>query len=216
MRSASNNLIFDFDGTLINSAPGILNAFAAALRETGIAPCVPLDHRLIGPPLTETLRRLSGCDDDALIQSLTEGFKRHYDTTGVITTDAYPGVEAMLKHFADAGIAMHISTNKRISVTRAILDHLEWGDLFASVYALDMVTPRLPGKTQLLAKQLAEQQLDPASTIYVGDKYEDGEAAEANGLTFHYASWGYGDLRQEQLGIGWNWLHAPADLCKCG
>lgn len=208
-----NTLIFDFDGTLIDSAPGILNAFAEALRETGIEPCTPLDHSLIGPPLTETLKRLSGSDDEALIQSLTDSFKRHYDTTGVITTGAYPGIDAMLAHFAEAGMAMHISTNKRISVTLAILDHLGWGDRFVSVYALDMVTPRLPGKAQLLTKQLAEQQLDPASTIYVGDKYEDGEAAEANGLAFHYASWGYGDLRREQLGIGWNWLHAPADLC---
>jgi phosphoglycolate phosphatase len=211
-----NTLIFDFDGTLIDSAPGILHAFAEALRETGIEPCKPLDHNLIGPPLTETLRRLSGSNDEALIQSLTESFKRHYDTTGVVTTSAYPGIEAMLDHFAQAGMAMHISTNKRLSVTGAILDHLGWRDRFVSVYALDMIEPRLPGKTQLLTKQLAEQQLDPTSTVYVGDKYEDGEAAEANGLAFHYASWGYGDLRQGQLGIGWNWLHAPADLCKCG
>ncbi len=205
-------LVFDFDGTLIDSAPGILSAFAEALRETGIAPCAPLDHSLIGPPLAETLRRLSGSDDAALLQSLTERFKHHYDGAGVTATCAYPDIEAMLDHFEKAGTPMHISTNKRLSVTHSILEHLGWQDRFVSVYALDMTTPRLPGKAQLLAKQIVEQQLDPSSTVYIGDKLEDGQAADANKLSFRYASWGYGDLKREQLDSGWHWLSHPADL----
>lgn len=205
-------LVFDFDGTLIDSAPGILSAFAEALRETGIAPCAPLDHSLIGPPLAETLKRLSGSNDEAVLQSLTERFKHHYDGAGVAATCAYPGIEAMLDRFAKADTPMHISTNKRLSVTRAILEHLGWQDRFVSVYALDMTAPRLPGKAQLLAKQIAEQQLAPPSTAYIGDKLEDGQAANANKLSFRYASWGYGDLKREQLDSNWQWLCRPSDL----
>jgi phosphoglycolate phosphatase len=58
-----------------------------------------------------------------------------------------------------------------------------------------------------------EQQLDPARTIYVGDKREDGQAAEANELAFYYASWGYGGLQREQLDADWGWLSQPQDLC---
>lgn len=214
MALTNKTLIFDFDGTLIDSAPGILNAFADALRETGTPPKVALDSSLIGPPLKETLMRLSGSDDPALIQSLSEHFKHHYDSTGVAATDAYPGIEEMLEAFAATGTVMHISTNKRLSVTHAILARLGWQDRFTSVYALDMVEPRLPSKAQLLSKQLSEQRLDPARTVYIGDKLEDGEAAKANGLAFHYASWGYGDLQRAQLDDCWNWLSHPADLSK--
>lgn len=214
MALANKTLIFDFDGTLIDSAPGILNAFADALRETGTPPRVTLDSSLIGPPLKETLMRLSGSDDPALLQSLSEHFKHHYDSTGVATTGAYPGIDEMLDVFAASGTVMHISTNKRLSVTHAILAKLGWQARFTSVYALDMVEPRLPSKAQLLSKQLDEQRIDPANTVYIGDKFEDGEAAKANGLAFHYASWGYGDLQRTQLDNGWNWLDHPADLCK--
>jgi phosphoglycolate phosphatase len=214
MTMVNKALVFDFDGTLIDSAPGILRAFADALRESGTAPKVSLDSSLIGPPLKETLMRLSGSDDPALIRALSEHFKHHYDSIGVATTGAYLGIDEMLNEFSKAGVIMHLSTNKRLSVTQAILARLGWRNHFVSVYALDMVEPRLSGKTQLLSKQLSEQQLDPTATIYIGDKFEDGQAAKANGLEFHYASWGYGDLQREQLDGNWNWLSRPADLNK--
>jgi len=204
--------VFDFDGTLIDSAPGILEAFAAALSDAGIVPAVSLDSSLIGPPLAETLARISGSNDSAVIQLLSGKFKRYYDSAGVAATHAYPGVDAMLDRFSATGSVMHISTNKRFSVTQAIIEHLGWNDRFASVYALDMVEPRLPGKAQLLSKQIEEQGLDPARTCYVGDKREDGHAADANGLAFYYASWGYGGLERGQLDSGWNWLNQPADF----
>jgi phosphoglycolate phosphatase len=204
--------VFDLDGTLIDSAPGILAAFAASLHETGIEPQVTLAHKLIGPPLTETLMRISGSTDAALVQRLADNFKRHYDTAGVAATLAYPGIDAMLDQLVEAGIPMHIGTNKRLSVTHAILENLGWKNRFVSVYALDMTEPRLPGKTQLLTKQIEEQRLAPSQTLYVGDKREDGHAADANKLAFYYASWGYGELEREKLDARWNWLDQPSDL----
>lgn len=213
MNNPFETIVFDFDGTLIDSAPGILKAFSAALCEVGMEPQVPLDSRLIGPPLTETLIRLSGNDDAKLIQSLSNAFKQHYDTVGVLNTKAYPGVENMLKRFVAAGSALHLCTNKRISVTQAILEHLGWAGEFISVYALDMVEPRLAGKPQLLSKQIVEQGLAAERTIYVGDKQEDGTAADANAMAFYYAAWGYGELKREQLESHWTWLNHPETLC---
>ena len=204
--------IFDFDGTLIDSAPAILSAFAAALKETGLTPQVELDDRLIGPPLAETLSRISGSSDTALIQTLTERFKAHYDRDGVAATSAYPGVAQLLEQLSADGILLHIATNKRLSATQSILEHLGWQRYFSSVYALDMVEPRLPGKTALLQKQLAELCLSPLHACYIGDKLEDGQAAAANSLRFHYAAWGYGDLVPTALPAEWQWLQQPLDL----
>lgn len=208
----ATTIIFDFDGTLIDSAPAILEAFSAALQTHGITPHVALTHTLIGPPLAETLRRISGSDDAALIGALSDSFKRHYDTTGVAATRPYPGIETMLDALAAAGIPLHIATNKRLSVTRAILENLGWQERFVSVYALDMSAPPLPGKAHLLTRQLAEQALAPARTRYIGDKREDGLAADANALAFGYAAWGYGELDRARFDDGWHWLDQPAAI----
>lgn len=204
--------IFDFDGTLIDSAPAILTAFAAALKETGLTPQVELDDRLIGPPLTETLSRISGSSNTALIQTLTERFKAHYDRDGVAATGAYLGIEQLLQRLSANGLVLHIATNKRLSATQSILNHLGWQHYFSSVYALDMVEPRLPSKAQLLQKQLAELSLSPLHACYIGDKLEDGQAAAVNSLRFHYAAWGYGDLTTDTLPNDWHWLAKPLDL----
>jgi phosphoglycolate phosphatase len=207
-----DTIVFDFDGTLVDSAPAILTAFAAALDDEGRPPCVPLDATLIGPPLKETLMRLSGSNDSGLIERLSALFKQHYDTQGVLTTPAYPGVEDMLRRLRTQGTALHVCTNKRLSVTLAILEQLGWQDAFISVYALDMSEPRLPGKAQLLAKQISEQKLSAEQAIYVGDKREDGLAANANGVPFHYAAWGYGDLQRTQMEATWTWLQHPEQV----
>jgi phosphoglycolate phosphatase len=193
-------VIFDLDGTLIDSAPAILDSFAAVLAEHGLEPVVPLSHDLIGPPLAETLARLSGRGEPELIESLAAGFKRHYDTAGVLATRPFTGVEAMLDAWSATGADLHICTNKRYSVTRAILDHLGWADRFVSVYAIDLFDPRPAGKPQVLAKQLNDQKIDAAAAVYVGDRDEDGHAAAANGLPFYYAAWGYGGAGQGMPG----------------
>ena len=64
------SILFDFDGTLIDSAPGILASFEAALRQTGITPAVPLVASLIGPPLPVTAAALVGRDDPVAIDAL--------------------------------------------------------------------------------------------------------------------------------------------------
>lgn len=206
------NIVFDFDGTLVDSAPAIIAAFSSALKEAGIAPATPLDSSLIGPPLSETLIRLSGSTDESLIDMLTAGFKQHYDSAGLLATPHYPDIEMLLEQLASQGIPIHICTNKRLSATLTILEHLGWNGYFASIYTLDMEQPRIPGKTQLLSKQLREQGLSPSETLYVGDKRDDGLAADANGLAFHYASWGYGNETSDSLPPTWRWLSQPADL----
>lgn len=182
------------------------------MKECAVTPQVGLDNRLIGPPLAETLAHISGSDDPALIRMLTESFKAHYDRDGVAGTPAYPGVAQMLGRLLTEDAVLHIATNKRLSATLAILDHLGWRRHFDSVYALDMVEPRLPGKAQLLQKQLAELGLPPQQACYIGDKHEDGQAAAASGLRFHYAAWGYGDLSPTDLPSDWHWLQQPLDL----
>lgn len=205
------HVIFDLDGTLVDSAPGILAGFAAVLAAHGLEPRVPLTTTLIGPPLLETLMKITGECDPARVAAYADTFKRCYDGEAVLQTAPYDGAAGMLAALVQQGVTLHLATNKRLVPTRRILVAQDWARCFASVYALDMVEPRLPDKAALLARQLAEQEILPEHALYVGDKPEDAQAAAANQLAFVAVDWGYGDWS------GWNGIicRRPADVLTC-
>ncbi len=193
-------VLFDFDGTLIDSAPGILASFGAALRVTGLEPAVPLAPSLIGPPLAKTAATLLGRDDPAAVQALVAAFRDDYDTAGYRSTAVYEGVAAMLDGLAEARIALHIVTNKRIAPTRRILEHLGWTARFTGIYALDALTPPAPHKPALVTEVLRREGLAAPRSWMVGDSAEDRRAAQTNGLRFFGAAWGYGAAAEGGLG----------------
>ena len=201
--SRYSHVIFDLDGTLIDSAPAILKSFREAFAQTGITPVCPIDESIIGPPLPETLQLLSGCAEPALIARLVEAFKASYDSTGYQATAAYAGIAELLAALTGAGLRLSIATNKRIHPTRLILAHLGWRDFFTHVYALDLFAPRLPDKAAMIGRLLADQAIAREQAIYIGDRREDGESADANGLPFVAVTWGYGSLTAAEMRDDW-------------
>jgi len=186
------DIVFDLDGTLIDSAPSILVSMQAAFEQAGITPSRPLTPALIGPPLAQTLRSVLPDTKAHALPSLIEGFKRHYDTAGYKQARVYPGVQDMLHALSQMQVSLYIATNKRIAPTRLIVEYLGWSTRFAGVYALDFYHPALAHKAimlQCLRQSLAERGRAP---FYVGDRSEDAEAAQACGMPFLWASWGYG------------------------
>lgn len=206
------HVLFDLDGTLIDSAPAILASFREAFAGTGISPVRSIDESVIGPPLTETLQLLSGSTDPALIGQLADAFKASYDSEGYKATAAYAGVGDLLARLAAAGRQLSIATNKRIHPTRLILAHLGWLDYFSHIYALDLFTPRLPNKAAMIARLLADQNIPRDQAIYIGDRSEDGESADANCLPFIAVTWGYGSLTANEIQPGWRAAAQPSVL----
>ena len=203
------HILFDLDGTLIDSAPAILASFREAFAQSGIAPVRAIDESIIGPPLTETLQLLSGSRDPALVARLAEAFKASYDSEGYKATAAFAGVGALLAELAGAGLTLSIATNKRIHPTRLILDHLGWRDHFTHIYALDLFPTRLPDKAAMIGRLLADQAIPKSAAIYIGDRSEDGESADAKQLPFIAVTWGYGSLTKEEIRKGWRMAARP-------
>ena len=190
--AAPEAVLFDLDGTLIDSAPGILASFEAALRATGLEPGVPLSPSLIGPPLAQTVATLLGRDDPAAVEAMVAAYRADYDVSGYRATAVYEGVPEMLDTLAQSGIALHIVTNKRIAPTRLILDHLGWTPRFAGIYALDALQPPAPHKPALVGEVLRRERIAAERAWMVGDSAEDRRAAETHALRFFGAGWGYG------------------------
>ncbi len=191
-------ILFDLDGTLIDSRPAIIDTFAAILHKHSIEPRVPWPALRIGPPLAVTLRELAGDVEPALLDALIADFKADYDSSGYRASRVFDGIPELLATLHADGRACYLATNKRLHPTRLILDYLGWQRYFIEVYALDRQSPPLPDKAAMLRRLLADQQLAAPTSLYVGDTPEDQQAASAAGLAFIGVEWGYGRFPAEQ------------------
>lgn len=188
----AKHILFDLDGTLIDSAPTILSGFTQVLEKHGIKPRCKLTQTLIGPPLIETLKTISGVDEPKILQDLANDFRHYYDETGYKETCEYPGITAVLQDLSANGAHLYIATNKRIYPTRRIIDFLGWAHLFKGLYSQDAFDPALGSKADIIARILDLHRIAKKSAVYLGDRGEDREAAERCGLSFLGVQWGYG------------------------
>jgi len=186
-------VLFDLDGTLIESARGILTSMRAAFVELGCEPVCALEPSLIGPPLLPTLRKLLGIRSDGpSVNTLADAFKAHYDSEGYRESVVIEPMSQLLDSLAAQGRDLYIVTNKRITPTLLILEHIGWRQRFVGIYSLDSLTPVAINKTQVLNHVIAAHRLPADRCWYVGDRDEDAEAAAGAGLHCLRVPWGYG------------------------
>ena len=187
------HLLFDLDGTLIDSAPSILECYKLVLCQFSLEAKCPLEISLIGPPLVPTLRQISGVSDEGILVDMSIAFKKIYDTTGLTQSFAYVGIAEQLKKLHDNEHKLYVVTNKRMIAAKKILDFLGWDVWFEGVYAPDAFDPTLSSKSSVIERVLQIHSISKSDAMYFGDRNEDGEAAHSNGLKFVWVEWGYGD-----------------------
>ncbi len=195
-------LVFDLDGTLIDSAPSILQGYAAAFAATGLTPHRAFTADLVGPPLRMTLKQILGRSDEAALDALVEAFKRFYDTEGFRASQVYEGIDSLLGELSAKSAPLYLATNKRWHPTQLILEHLGWTQHFRAAHALDGPQSPAANKGALLRWMVSAYGLQASECLYVGDRDEDSEAAEAAGMPFQRVPWGYGPGMAHALPAG--------------
>lgn len=190
-------LICDLDGTLVDSQPGIAEAIRQACSAAGIEPREPLDDALVGPPLDELLRRVTGLSEGEVLDRLRDGFMEAYDGYACRLTVPFAGVEEMLESMLARGAGLALATNKRQNPTALILEALGWQNRFCVVETVDSRQPSPRSKAQMLRDILDVS--SPAVAAYLGDTAADVEAAQAASVPCIVAGWGYGGYSLEQM-----------------
>jgi phosphoglycolate phosphatase len=185
------NVIFDLDGTLIDSSDSILNSMKVAFEQCDITPCQPFLASLIGPPLHVTLATLAGTDNPDVITQLATRFMAHYDSVAYKKAVVFDGIDKMLNDLISQGYTLYLLTNKRIIPTLKIINYLSWETIFKGVYALDQLE-HTKNKTELIAHVVDINHLDKTNTVYIGDTEADRLATHHNGLHYLMVTWGYG------------------------
>ena len=186
--------IFDLDGTLTDSKPGILGCLTKALESHGVTWTGSLDW-FIGPPAEDSWRRLMPNGDDARRAALMHDYRSCYDATGWAENSVYPGVHEVLRSLQTLGWQLFVCTSKREDFAMRILEKFALSPYFLALYA-DTPGSLNHTKTALLGRLLEEQSLDRAITFMVGDRHFDIEAARANGVTSIAVTYGYGTAEE--------------------
>ena len=182
-------VVFDLDGTLIDSAPDLARAANAVLAEAGQAPLGLAEVvSFIGngvPRLVELVAKARGLTNGP---ELVDRFMTHYNAAPVGLTRPYPGAVAALEALRAAGHKMAICTNKPEAPAREILAALELEGFFDAVLGGDSLAARKPDPrplTHVIAELGAER------AVYVGDSEVDAETADRAGVPFLLFTEGY-------------------------
>lgn len=184
-------IIFDLDGTLIDSAPDIHAAVNKTLAETGDG-ALPLEdvRGFIGNGVHVLIERViaaRGLPADRHGE-LLEKFLGHYEADPATLTTLYPGVEDALEQFKDEGWAMGVCTNKPEGPSRDILKSFGIDHYFGSIVGGDTLEVNKPDPAMALA---VKDQLGADAAVYVGDSEIDAECAWKAKMRFALFTEGY-------------------------
>lgn len=185
------SVIFDLDGTLIESAPDLQAAANAMLHHHGLGALdLATVTGFIGngiPRLVERCFSHHGVSPDDMTAEIAR-FKACYDAEGHRRTHLMPGAEQALRRLAAAGHVMGICTNKDADAARDVLSRLAVDGLFAVVVGGDSGLGKKPTAAPLAA---AVESCGGGAAVYVGDSETDAATAQAAGLPFLLFTEGY-------------------------
>jgi phosphoglycolate phosphatase len=187
-------VLFDLDGTLLDSIPGIAWSVKAAFRAAGL-PERSFDLRQsIGPPIRTILSRAAATEDAVLLDQLERHFRASYDTEGWRRTACFPGTRELLGALKAKGHRLFIISNKPRSIAAKILEALGLASYFEQLYTRDSVEPPFASKANTLEALLADHQLAAVDCVMVGDTMEDADASALHRIGFIFMEHGYGEL----------------------
>ena len=193
-------VIFDLDGTLTDSAEGIVASFRHALGQIGAPiPDGDLTGRLVGPPMHQTLQAMGlGDHADAAIAA----YRADYTTRGWSMNALFDGIPQLLSDLKDAGVRLAVATSKAEPSARRILAHFGLDGYF-EVIAGASVDGTRADKADVLAHALAQLVPLPDRVIMVGDRHHDVMGAAAHGIDTVVVGWGYGksDFENPEPGL---------------
>jgi phosphoglycolate phosphatase len=197
MKAPIRNILFDLDGTLVDSSETIAACIAYALRELRLeTECRTPLRSMIGLPLLDIFREHYGLEDEPA-RSAIDIYRARYDALAQAGTRVYEDVQAVLAALRGDGLRLFLATVKPAPIAENVLRDLGLRDYFEGVAGSSM-DHRLRSKTAIIGYVLETWSLQPAHSLMIGDRGQDIEGARANGLRSVGVAYGFGSLEELQ------------------
>ncbi|MEO7349957.1 MAG: HAD hydrolase-like protein [Terrimesophilobacter sp.] len=199
MKQPWSCILFDLDGTIADSAPGITASLGYMFEKLGLP--VPSQEELrawVGPPILDSFRDLAGMDQVESAQALAI-YRQHYLANSAGLASIYPGIAGILRGIHTAGIPLALATSKPEFAASLILDHGNITQYFR-VIAGSSIDEIRSAKKDVIAEALIRFgmiEADTSNPVMVGDRFYDIEGAHAHGVPAIYVDWGYGAEGEE-------------------
>ena len=204
-------VLFDLDGTLTDSAPGITNSLARALAHFGIREEPKNLLKFIGPPLNESLPEYYGFTPEQTAKAVAV-FREHFVEKGWLENAPYPGVAALLRELKEAGLQLMVATSKPEVQAVRVLKHFGLAEYFEHICGAPLGNEDGARKADVVHRALGYAE-DASSVVMVGDRRHDVEGARENGIPCIGVLYGYGS-REELAVAGASFLAEDAAALK--
>ena len=198
-------LLFDLDGTLTDSAEGIINCINHAMTTLGYdIPERP--ERFLGPPLYDSFAEFCGLNEEQVLEAVRI-YRERYRTTGLFENSVYDGVREMLGRLEEGGKELFVATSKPETFAVRILEKFDLAGYFRIIGGADI------NGTRNEKWEVIDYVLDKAgitskeNVLMIGDRKHDIIGAHRSGLKCLGTLWGYGTV-EELTGYGADFLAA--------
>ncbi|GFO56716.1 haloacid dehalogenase [Geomonas sp. Red276] len=189
-------LIFDLDGTLIDSLPDLTDAANRMREHFGLSPfTIPDVRKLVGQGARSLVERALPGASDSQVEEGLEIFLAYNLAHIADKTRPYPGVAETLQALHDRGFTMALVSNKNVALCREVLAKLGLDRFFPTVLGADSLPFRKPSPEPVLAL-VKKFELDPRECAMIGDSINDMAAGEGAGVITIGCRYGYGEASE--------------------
>lgn len=184
-------IVFDLDGTLLDTALGIFNSVRYTEEKMNLNP-IPEEYlrKFVGPPPAEMYKQMYSLNDEQSLEAA--GFHREYgNNKAIYESKLYECVPQVLKSLSHKGIVLAVATLKREDIAKKILSYHEIDKYFVQIAGMNHAeTDTKAGLIKRVCK--LEKIISNANVLMVGDSMYDYEGAKEAGVDFIGVSYGYG------------------------
>lgn len=206
-------VLFDLDGTLTDSAEGVIRSAQYMQEKMGIEKWADEDLKfIVGPPLMKTFTEDFAMDAETAETALAH-FRERYTTVGLFENKLYPGIEEMLTALRKKDKRLAVATSKKEETAVRILEHFGVAKYFEVIGGDNRAAGR-DNKAKVIAYVLEQMRAEKTDVVMVGDRKFDVEGAHAMGIPCVAVEYGYGN-REEFLACGADVVvAAPEDVAE--
>ena len=205
------NILFDLDGTLVDSSGAIRASLTHALEQVGghFPEDLPVAG-MIGLPLLDILRQHFDLVGDRA-EEVIRHYRSHYDSHAHAGTTVYENIDTALETLCSAGLRLFVATVKPAPIARKVLDEMGLAPWFDGVAGSSM-DHRLRDKAGIIHSVLREHDLSPERSAMIGDRAQDVAGARANELLAVGVAWGFGSAEELAAARPDHLVQRPTDI----